>query len=142
MRYDNAGNLIKDTYTGSGNRTYDENRMTQVWANNQWQIYTYNADGQRVRRKVNGVETRQVYSVGVGGELLAEYAANAAAANPQNEYGQRNGQLLITTESPMNPTVNLALNKPATQSSDPGWSGSASKAVDGNTDGNLALVSV
>ncbi len=71
--------------------------MTQVWANNQWQIYTYNADGQRVRRKVNGVETWQVYSV--GGELLAEYAANAAAANPQKEYSHRTGQLLITTES-------------------------------------------
>lgn len=55
MRYDYAGNLIKATYTASENRTYDaEKRMTQVWANNQWQIYTYNADGQRKRRKVNG----------------------------------------------------------------------------------------
>lgn len=32
--------------------------------------------------------------------------------------------------------VNLALNKPATQSSDPGWGGPPSKAVDGNTSGS------
>ena len=31
------------------------------------------------------------------GELLAEYAATAAAATPQKEYGYRNGELLITT---------------------------------------------
>ena len=64
--------------------------------------YTYNADGQRVRRTVGGqpsaVTTWQVY--GMDGELLAEYAANAAAASPQKEYGYRNGQLLITAEPP------------------------------------------
>jgi len=49
-----------------------------------------------VRRKVNGVETWQVY--GLAGELLVEYAANAVTANPQKEYGYRNGQLLITAE--------------------------------------------
>src|SRR5262249_46905356 len=37
---------------------------------------------------------------------------------------------------------NLALNKAATQSSDPGWGGPASKAVDGNTDGVWADGSV
>jgi YD repeat-containing protein len=53
MTYDFAGNLITDTYTGAGSREYDaENRMTRAWGgNNQWQSYTYNADGQRVRRK-------------------------------------------------------------------------------------------
>src|SRR6266404_6614312 len=65
-------------------------------ANNQWQTYTYDGDGRRVKRNVNGTETWQVY--GLGGELLAEYAANAAAASPQKEYGYRNGQLLITAE--------------------------------------------
>jgi RHS repeat-associated protein len=99
MQYDPAGNLKKDTYTGAGDRVYDaENRMTKAWGgnggNNQWQEYTYNADGQRVRRKANGVETWQVY--GMDGELLAEYAPNAPAATPQKEYGYRNGQLLIT----------------------------------------------
>ena len=96
MTYDNAGNLNNDTYTGAGSRTYDaENRMTTAWGgNNQSQIYTYNADGQRTRRKVDGVETWQIY--GFGGELLAEYAANAAVTTPQKEYGYRNGQLLIT----------------------------------------------
>jgi hypothetical protein len=93
MQYDSAGNLKRDTYTGAGDRTYDaENRMTQAWANNRWQTYVYDADGRRVKRNVGGTdETWQVY--GVGGELLAEYAANGAL---QKEYGYRNGQLLIT----------------------------------------------
>jgi hypothetical protein len=47
-----------------------------------------------VRRNVNGVETWEVY--GLGGELLAEYAANAVASAPQKEYGYRNGALLVT----------------------------------------------
>jgi RHS repeat-associated protein len=96
MSYDLAGNLINDTYTGAGTREYDaENKMTRAWGgNNQWQEYTYNADGQRVRRKVDGLETWQIY--GLDGELLAEYSANAATTNPQKEYGYRNGQLLVT----------------------------------------------
>jgi RHS repeat-associated protein len=99
MSYDSAGNLTTDTYTGAGSRIYDaENRMTKAWGgNNQWQEYTYNADGQRVRRKVDAVETWQVY--GFEGELLAEYAASGAATSPQKEYGYRNGQLLVTAES-------------------------------------------
>jgi RHS repeat-associated protein len=96
MTYDNAGNLTTDTYTGAGARTYDaENRMTTAWGgNNQSQVYTYNGDGQRVRRKVDNVETWQIY--GFDGELLAEYAMNGSVASPQKEYGYRNGQLLIT----------------------------------------------
>jgi YD repeat-containing protein len=40
MSYDNAGNLITDTYTGAGVREYDaENKMTRAWGgNNQWQV--------------------------------------------------------------------------------------------------------
>ena len=97
MSYDSAGNLTTDTYSGAGSRSYDaENRMisAQGGALSGLQYYTYNADGQRVRRKVDGVETWQVY--GMDGELLAEYAASAAATSPQKEYGYRNGQLLIT----------------------------------------------
>jgi RHS repeat-associated protein len=96
MQYDDGGNLKRDTYTGAGDRTYDaENRMIKAWGgSSQWQEYTYNADGKRVRRKVNGVETWQVY--GMDGELLAEYAANANPSTPQKEFGYRNGQLLIT----------------------------------------------
>ena len=97
MSYDSAGNLTTDTYSGAGSRSYDaENRMisAQGGALSGLQYYTYNADGQRVRRKVDGVETWQVY--GMDGELLAEYEASAAATSPQKEYGYRNGQLLIT----------------------------------------------
>jgi RHS repeat-associated protein len=98
MTYDSAGNLTVDTYSAAAVlRSYDaESRMTKETQPNSVVAgeYTYNADGQRVRRKVNGVETWQVY--GFDGELLAEYAANGAAASPQKEYGYRNGQLLIT----------------------------------------------
>jgi RHS repeat-associated protein len=98
MTYDAAGNLTNDTYTGAGSRMYDaENRMTKAWGgNNQWQEYTYNSYGMRVRRKIDGVETWQIY--GMDGELLAEYPANGATASPQKEYGYRNGQLLVTAE--------------------------------------------
>jgi RHS repeat-associated protein len=101
MTYDNAGNLTTDTYSGAAvTRAYDaENRMTtETQASNFVAgVYTYNADGQRARRKVSGVETWQVY--GMEGELLAEYSAGAAVGSPQKEYGYRNGQLLITAEA-------------------------------------------
>jgi YD repeat-containing protein len=110
MAYDNAGNLTTDTYSqatyaGSGSRVYDaENRMTSAQdANGVWSYYSYNADGQRVRRKVNGVETRQIY--GMDGELVAEYSAGVAPASPQKEYGYRNGQLLITADVTTGPPV-------------------------------------
>jgi RHS repeat-associated protein len=95
MGYDNAGNLTYDSYSGEGPRTYDaENHMTQAWGYNQWQTYTYDGNGKRTRRNIDGAETWQVY--GLGGELLAEYSANATPTSPQKEYGYRNGELLIT----------------------------------------------
>ena len=104
MSFDAAGNLTNDTYTGAGAREYDaENKMTRAWGgNNQWQEYAYNADGQRVRRKIDGQQTWQIY--GLDNELLAEYAANGAASTPQKEYGYRNGQLLMVAQSPSPPT--------------------------------------
>jgi len=97
MQYDAVGNLTNDTYSGAGDRTYDaQNKITSAWGgNNQAQLYAYDADGQRIKRTVNGVETWQIY--GMEGELLAEYAANGNAAAPQKEYGYRNGELLVTT---------------------------------------------
>lgn len=101
MHYDAAGNLDNDTYTGAGARIYDgENKITSAWggvAPGQAEIYTYDATGQRIKRNVDGVETWIVY--GLGGDMVAEYLANAEAANPNKEYGYRNGQLLITAES-------------------------------------------
>jgi RHS repeat-associated protein len=98
MSYDNAGNLVTDTYSASGvSRAYDaENHMTsETQANNYVAgAYAYDANGQRVRRNIGGVETWQVY--GLGGDLLAEYAINAGVPSLQKEYGYRNGQLLIT----------------------------------------------
>jgi RHS repeat-associated protein len=101
MSYDDAGNLTTDTYTGHGVRTFDaENRMTSAaLAGGGVGRYTYNAEGQRTRRNVtNQAEVWQVY--GMGGELVAEYAANAGPTSPQKEYGYRNGQLLVTADSP------------------------------------------
>ncbi|HEY2974614.1 MAG TPA: DUF4214 domain-containing protein, partial [Pyrinomonadaceae bacterium] len=98
--YDAAGNQTNDNYTGAGSRTYNgENHLTtaQGYPNNQWQTYTYDATGRRIKRNVNGVETWQVY--GMGGELLAEYKAGAAPFLPTKEYGYRSGQLLVTMAS-------------------------------------------
>jgi RHS repeat-associated protein len=135
MTYDNAGNLTHDTYTGAGNRTYDgENKITSATgANNQAQTYSYDASGQRIKRDVYDVETWQVY--GLGGELVAEYAASGAPTSPQKEYGYRNGQLLITANGNAGALTNFALNKTATQSSTHASGAVASRAVDGNTDG-------
>jgi YD repeat-containing protein len=79
MSYDNAGNLTNDTYSGAGNRTYDaENKIVSAWGgNNQAQLYSYDANGQRVRRTVDGVETWQIYGIdgvvgGVRGQRCAE----------------------------------------------------------------------
>ena len=96
LAYDTAGNLTFDNYTGNGSRVYDaENRMTAAQdAQQQWAYYTYDANGQRVRRSIAGEETWQVY--GIGGELLAEYRAGTAPFAPTREYGYRNGELLVT----------------------------------------------
>ncbi len=92
MSYDAAGNQTND---GSGLRKYDgENRMVEAYnADVLVSQYVYDADGKRVRRIIGGQETCQVY--GMGGELLAEYAAGAAPSVAQKEYGYRNGQLLV-----------------------------------------------
>jgi YD repeat-containing protein len=114
MTYDAAGNLTVDTYSSYGTRVYDaENKMTAAQDSYAgWSYYTYDADGRRTRRKINNQETWQVY--GFGGELLAEYAANAAAASPQKEYGYRNGQLLVTAEAGTAPPNGYAYQRSIT----------------------------
>jgi RHS repeat-associated protein len=96
MSFDAAGNLTNDSYTGKGARTYDaENRMTSaVIGINSSSLYSYDADGKRTRRQTPTESVWQVY--GMDGELLSEYAANAAPSVPQKEYGYRNGELLVT----------------------------------------------
>jgi RHS repeat-associated protein len=98
MNYDNAGNQTKDTYSAAAvTRAYDaENRMTKETQAGSYDAgtYGYDGDGRRVKRLVGATETWQVY--GIGGELVAEYAANTDHSLPQKEYGYRNGQLLVT----------------------------------------------
>jgi RHS repeat-associated protein len=102
IRYDAAGNQTYDSYSfpGQGARTYDgENHLKQAQGslNNQWETYTYDYAGRRIKRNVNGVETWNVY--GMGGELLAEYKSGAAPFLPSKEYGYRGGELLVTMAS-------------------------------------------
>jgi RHS repeat-associated protein len=123
MQYDSAGNLTHDSYTGDNRtRSYDaENRLSLLISpappppspivcepdavcypidpSGKFQPpppiqYIYDGDGHRVRRFINNQETRQVY--GLGGELVAEFAASTSPTTLQKEYGYRNGQLLIT----------------------------------------------
>jgi RHS repeat-associated protein len=142
LSYDLAGNLTTDTYTGVGNRTYDaENKMTSAQDSlGMWSYYTYNAGGQRTRRKISNQETWQIY--GFEGELVAEYPASGAVSSPQKEYGYRNGQLLVTANGNGGAITNFALNKIATQSSTHSSGAVASRAVDGNTNGVFANGSV
>jgi RHS repeat-associated protein len=146
--YDPAGNQNTDTYTTENpdsERTFDaENRMIGAQFPGAkegvaWAYYTYNGDGQRVRRNVSGYEIWQVY--GFDGELLAEYpqtGPSMAVAQPQKEYGYRSGQLLVTAE----PFVNAAWNKPATQTDNLNGSTTAARAVNGDVDGTLTAGSV
>jgi YD repeat-containing protein len=96
LSYDAAGNITSDMLTG-GTMTYDaENRLLTATAGG-GASYTYDANGKRTRRMVSGQATWYVY--GIGGELLAEYTAGAAPTAAQQEYGYRNGELLIIAES-------------------------------------------
>jgi len=110
IRYDKAGNQIKDTYTGYGTATFDgDNHIVAIPDKfGGSSTYTYNANAQRVRRRVNNQETWQIY--GIEGELVAEYAANSAAGTPQKEYGYRDGELLIAAETPVTNRTNVALS--------------------------------
>jgi len=118
MTYDKAGNLTRDTYTGAGDRVYDaDNRITAAQDNLAgWSYYTYSANGQRIRRKINNQETWLIY--GIDGELVAEYAVNGAPGSPLKEYGYRNGQLLVTA----------GIAAPANV----GWTNTAGVAASGN----------
>jgi RHS repeat-associated protein len=136
MTFDAAGNLINDTYSGSGARTYDaDNRMlTAADSANQTSRYTYDADGRRVRKQVASSQERwHIY--GFDNELIAEYRASAAASAPEKEYGYRNGQLLVSATGRYN--VALASNGAvATASTAHTCCGfSTTGAINGNTHG-------
>jgi RHS repeat-associated protein len=133
MTYDLAGNLTYDNYTGGGTRTYDaEGRMTTAQflsGTTQTATYTYDADGRRVKRDAGAAaEVWQVY--GMGGELLAEYGAGAAPAQPQKEYGYRGGELLVTLEGGQRVNVALSSN---------GATAAASSTLDANRHPSAAI---
>lgn len=99
MRYDAVGNLIKDIYTqgGTGDRTYDINNqmLTAIGPSGLLNNYAYDAAGHRVRRSINNGQSVWWQVYGIGGEVVAEYAAGASPALPQKEYGYRQGELLV-----------------------------------------------
>jgi YD repeat-containing protein len=96
IRYDLAGNQIKDSYTGYGAATFDaENRISAIQNSfGSASSYSYDGDGKRTGRNTNNQATWQIY--GFGGELMAEYGVGGL----RKEYGYRNGELLITAEAP------------------------------------------
>jgi RHS repeat-associated protein len=100
MRYDAAGNQIKDTHTQTGTtgtRAYDaENRMTAAdGTNGLANGYVYNADGKRTRRSIDGGSAIWWHVYGIGGELVAEYRVIGGVPTLKKEYGYRNGELLV-----------------------------------------------
>lgn len=100
MRYDRAGNLVADFYTGQGTRIYDaENRMVAAQsASSQMSAYVYNGDGQRVRKSDAGKVFWYIY--GMEDELIAEYNAAASPNSTLKEYGYRNDKLLVVADGP------------------------------------------
>ncbi|MCW5967911.1 MAG: RHS repeat-associated core domain-containing protein [Blastocatellales bacterium] len=100
MRYDAAGNQIKDTHTQTGTtgtRVYDaENRMTGAdGTNGLANGYVYNADGKRTRRSIDSGGAVWWHVYGIGGELVAEYRVIGGVPTLKKEYGYRNGELLV-----------------------------------------------
>ncbi len=129
LGYDAAGSITSDPLTG-GTMTYDaENRLLTATSGGGGN-YVYNADGKRVRRITAGQEIWHVY--GCGGELLAEYEANAQPTAPLKEYGYRGGQLLIVAESGSGGGVSFV--KPAMKPGDD-LIGKAGLEADDNADG-------
>ena len=57
--------------------------------------YGYDAAGHRVRRSINNGATNWWQVYGIGGELVAEYAAGANPTSPGKEYAYRLGELLV-----------------------------------------------
>jgi RHS repeat-associated protein len=110
--YDAAGNIKSDLLNG-GPITYDYDQENRLRTTSSGGAYTYDADGKRTRRTEGGQEKWYIY--GIGGELLAEYAANDAPVSPQKEYGYRAGQLLIVAESGSGGSTSLV--KPNSKSS-------------------------
>jgi PA14 domain/F5/8 type C domain len=69
-----------------------------------------------------------------------ETCGNTASERPRKEFGYWSWRSLVTAQG--GPSVNLALGRPATQSSNFTGATTAGRAVDGNTNGNVAANSV
>jgi RHS repeat-associated protein len=79
--YDLSGNMTND---GINTLAYDaENHVTSATNGSSSGTYTYDANGQRVK-KVSGGTT--IVTIFFGGQVLAEYNNGAAPSSPTNEY--------------------------------------------------------
>lgn len=92
--YDSAGNLTNDTIHAY---TFDaENKIKTVDINT---AYTYDGEGQRVRKVVyQGENTRFIY--GISGQLLAEFSGSTG--NLTKEYIQAGGTLITIEPTAVN----------------------------------------
>jgi RHS repeat-associated protein len=85
--YDSSGNLTND-----GNHTYTFDAENKIKTVDGTTAYTYDGEGQRVRKLLTGDNTRFIY--GIGGQLVAEF--NGSNGNLNKEFV--NGPSLITIE--------------------------------------------
>ncbi len=90
VSYDTKGNLSQDDNLRALVWDFD-NRLKSTTLGGDSASYTYDALGRRVSKNVNGTITVYVCMVVAqqgfsGGQVCAEYAGSAAAANPQQKY--------------------------------------------------------
>jgi RHS repeat-associated protein len=74
--YDSAGNMTSELIPGFGSRTYQYDALNQLTGNAAGATYTYDAEGNRIRKVSGSSVTEYVW---VGGQLLATYDPNANA---------------------------------------------------------------
>jgi RHS repeat-associated protein len=92
--YDAAGNMTND---GVNSLVYDaEDRVTSSSGGGGSGVYTYDGYSKRIEKSVSGVATAYIFS---NSQVIAEYAAGAAASSPSREYIYGGSALLANIAS-------------------------------------------
>jgi len=102
--YDAAGNMTRELIPGVGSRTYQYDALNQLTDNAAGATYTYDAEGNRIR-KVSGSAVKEY--VWVGGQLLATYDPNA---NAWQDLIYAGGQFLAEVAGTQNAVANYRLS--------------------------------
>ncbi|HWG20705.1 MAG TPA: RHS repeat-associated core domain-containing protein, partial [Terracidiphilus sp.] len=83
--FDSSGNMTVEPFSPPNNMTYDgENRMTAFSGNGGAATYTYDGNGLRVVKSVQGGTT--TVSIRAGSSVIAEYDNGAVPTSPSREY--------------------------------------------------------